>query len=81
MRSLPGTERAPAFAAKIYFPLSGSFTIQWLAVGKVHVDNVRHIRNEYLENRPVTMGHDCQEIEPSAGRELCEYLARNMGRC
>ena len=69
----------PAFCAKLNWPTSPAFTLNWLATTPVHFRYVGHIKNEMNlddEGLPsaVLVGKDGQEIAPEAGRALCDIL-------
>jgi len=78
MDSQVGAARMPSFRKELRFAVSGPFFLKWIAVGDVAVQELTYIRNEFLDNMPATFGKDCQEIEESAGEEMCRYLDRHM---
>ncbi|CAI5479552.1 unnamed protein product, partial [Closterium sp. Yama58-4] len=53
-----------------------NFRIRWLKLCELSFNKTRHLRNQYNDNQPVKISRDCQEVEPSAGKQLTALLYR-----
>lgn len=80
MTSEPNTSLTkPAFCSELNFVSSPAFTLEWFTTMPLYFHHVRHIKNTMnLDDSgvpsAVVVGRDGQEIEPLAGRALCEIL-------
>lgn len=52
----------------------GRFDVKWLYVKDVPNSQLRHIRLENNENKPVTNSRDTQEIPPEKGKQILKIL-------
>jgi len=51
-----------------------NFRLMWLKLTELPFTRTQHLHNPYNENKPVKVGRDCQEIEPSVGVQLVSLL-------
>lgn len=51
--------------------LGSVFKVDWINQLDLSFKNVQHLHNPWNENKPIKVGRDGQEIEPSAAEELC----------
>jgi len=61
----------PGLSAKA---LGGVFKIDWICKRDLPFTKVSHLHNPWNENKPVKIGRDGQEIEPSIAEELCRLF-------
>merc|ERR1712110_618162 len=61
----------PGLSAKA---LGGVFKIDWICKKDLMFQKVQHLHNPWNENKPVKIGRDGQEIEPSVAEELCRLF-------
>lgn len=54
--------------------LGGVFKIDWICKKDLTFQKVQHLHNPWNENKPVKIGRDGQEIEPSVAEELCRLF-------
>merc|ERR1719435_340023 len=52
----------------------GQFVVKWIYVKDVPNSQLRHIRLENNENKPVTNSRDTQEVPPEKGRQVLKIL-------
>lgn len=52
----------------------GKFSVKWIYVKDIPNQELRHIRLENNENKPVTNSRDTQEIPPEKGRQVLEIM-------
>lgn len=52
----------------------GQFTVKWIYVKDVPNNQLRHIRLENNENKPVTNSRDTQEVPPEKGRQVLKII-------
>lgn len=52
----------------------GQFTVKWIYVKDVPNAQLRHIRLENNENKPVTNSRDTQEVPPEKGRQVLKII-------
>ena len=52
----------------------GQFEVKWIYVKDVPNSQLRHIRLENNENKPVTNSRDTQEVPPEKGRQVLKIL-------
>lgn len=52
----------------------GHFTVKWVYVKDVPNNQLRHIRLENNENKPVTNSRDTQEVPPDKGRQVLRVI-------
>lgn len=55
--------------------LKSTFQIQWINKCDLPFKNVQHLQNPWNESKPIKIGRDGQEIEPSAAEELCRLFS------
>lgn len=55
----------------------GFFFVVWLTIKDIPNRALRHIINEYNENKPVTASRDTQEIQPFAGAEVLKIFSES----
>jgi hypothetical protein len=55
----------------------GFFFVVWLTIKDIPNRALRHIINEYNENKPVTASRDTQEIHPIAGAEMLKIFSES----
>jgi len=61
----------PGLSAKA---LGGVFKIDWICKRDLPFTKVSHLQNPWNEKKPVKIGRDGQEIEPSIAEELCRLF-------
>ncbi|XP_018496670.1 YTH domain-containing protein ECT2 [Galendromus occidentalis] len=52
----------------------GKFNVKWIYVKDIPNQELRHIRLENNENKPVTNSRDTQEVPPDKGRQVLEIM-------
>merc|ERR1712002_492599 len=52
----------------------GQFEVKWIYVKDVPNSQLRHIRLENNENKPVTNSRDTQEVPPEKGKQVLKIL-------
>jgi hypothetical protein len=52
----------------------GQFKVKWIYVKDVPNSQLRHIRLENNENKPVTNSRDTQEVPPEKGRQVLKII-------
>jgi len=66
----------PGLSAKA---LGGVFKVDWICRKDLSFQKVAHLHNPWNENKPVKIGRDGQEIEPSIAEELCKLFPVDPG--
>jgi len=66
----------PGLSAKA---LGGVFKIDWICREDLVFQKVGHLYNPWNENKPVKIGRDGQEIEPSVAENLCKLFVTDNG--
>merc|ERR1740123_1463799 len=66
----------PGLSAKA---LGGVFKIDWICKKDLVFQKVGHLYNPWNENKPVKIGRDGQEIEPSVAENLCKLFVTDNG--
>merc|ERR1719411_1678407 len=66
----------PGLSAKA---LGGVFKIDWICKKDLSFQKVGHLHNPWNDNKPVKIGRDGQEIEPSIAENLCRLFATDDG--
>merc|ERR1711881_765576 len=59
--------------------LGGVFKIDWVCRKDVPFPKTQHLHNPWNDNKPVKIGRDGQEIEPSIAEELCRLFTVDDG--
>ncbi|CAH1774580.1 unnamed protein product [Owenia fusiformis] len=54
--------------------LSGVFKLDWINRRELPFTKVGHLRNPWNNGKPLKIGRDGQDIEPSVGEELCRLF-------
>lgn len=55
--------------------LKSTFQVQWINKTDLPFKHVQHLQNPWNENKPIKIGRDGQEIEPSVAEELCRLFS------
>jgi len=66
----------PGLSAKA---LGGVFKIDWICKKDLSFQKVGHLHNPWNDNKPVKIGRDGQEIEPSIAENLCKLFVTDAG--
>jgi len=66
----------PGLSAKA---LGGVFKIDWICKKDLSFQKVGHLYNPWNDNKPVKIGRDGQEIEPSVAENLCKLFVTDAG--
>ena len=74
MLSLPGTAPSPQWTKQLLWKSSPPFNIQWITIAETRFSHTKHIKNALNDGQLVLIGRDGQEIDETAGRQLCELI-------
>uniref|UniRef100_A0A146MG84 YTH domain-containing protein n=1 Tax=Schistosoma mansoni TaxID=6183 RepID=A0A146MG84_SCHMA len=57
--------------------LSNPFRIKWISKSDLPFTKTGHLLNAWNEDKPVKIGRDGQEIEPTCGEALCRLFNKD----